>query len=361
MKILSVIPVMGIGGAESVASALVGDALSCGHSAQLASAGGFRADALVASGTPHIPLPLDSRRPRDLAKSVMALRRSVRVYGPDIIHAHNVKAAAVARAAAGRAVPIITTLHGVPDAALGASARILRRTSTVVVAVSPHVAEQLERHGFPQDRLVVIENSITPLERHPRDEARERLAVPEGSAAVLCLARMVPQKRHDLLIEGWAQAPAGSVLLLAGDGPTRPALEAQVRQLELIESVRFLGERTDADWLLAASDLMVLPTDWEGLPISLLEAMGVGVPVVVSRVGGVIETLGDAVRLVEPGSADAISAALRELLLDPAKRSALGSLGASRVAEHYAPAQMLNAYREVFATALDTQMTRSLG
>lgn len=350
MRLLSVIPVLGAGGAEVVATTLAVDARRRGHEVRIASAGGFRADEVVAAGVPHHAVRLDSRRAVDLTSSVRALRRLRRGWAPDVVHAHNVKAAVVARLAVGGSAPVVTTLHGVPDGELATGARLLRRTSDHVVAVSPHVADGLVEHGFPAARVSVIENAVTPPPRRDREQARLRLGIAPGAVVGLCLARLATQKRHDLLVRAWERLPAGSVLLLAGDGPTRGAVERQVAQGT--GDVRLLGERTDADWLLAAADLLVLPTDWEGLPISLLEAMSLGVPVVVSRVGGVLETLGDGVRLVEPGSADALAVALTELATDPVARRRLGLRGRELVAERFHLAPMLDAYAATYDEAL---------
>lgn len=346
---LSLIPQMGIGGAEAVAATLALHSRGLGHSVQLASGGGFRAQDLVAEGVPHLDVPLASRRPLDLARSVRTLRKAVRAERPQLVHAHNVKAALVARLAVGRRVPVLATLHGVPAHELAAAARILRRAADRVVAVSPYVQEQLVAHGYPADRISIVENSITPLPRHPRTVARRRLGLCDDSPVVVCLARMVDQKRHDLLVRAWVGVREDAVLLLAGDGPNRTAVEAQIAELALTDRVQVLGARTDADWLLAAADVAVLPTDWEGLPISLLEAMGAGVPVVVSRVGGVVETLGEGVRLVEPGSPGALTEGLEELLGNAPLRATMGRRGQELVARLYGPNLMLDAYDDLFA------------
>lgn len=348
MKLLTVIPVMGVGGAEAVAGALSADARARGHDVRLASSGGFRADAAAAAGVVRVDLPLEGRRVADLARSVRRLRAAVRTDRPDVVHAHNVKASVVARAAVGRAVPVLATLHGVPGSELPAAARILRHSADRVAAVSPFVAEQLAGHGFPAARITVVENTIAPLRRHPREAARERLGLAGGVPVVLCLARMVDQKRHDLLVGAWTRVPTDAVLLVAGDGPNRPAVEELVRRHRMTDRVRLLGDRTDVDWLLSAADLVVLPTDWEGLPISLLEAMGTGVPVLVSRVGGVVETLGEAVRLVEPGSVAALAEGLVELLGDSALRTALGRRGQELFASRYGAASMTDAYHDLY-------------
>ena len=135
MRLLSVIPVMGVGGAEVVASALVTDAHRQGHEVALASAGGFRVAEVERAGVVHHTVPLDSRDAVDLARAVGGLRRVVREHAPDVIHAHNVKAALVARLAAGRRTRVLTTLHGIPARELATGSRLLRHTTDRLVAV----------------------------------------------------------------------------------------------------------------------------------------------------------------------------------------------------------------------------------
>ncbi|GAA1744426.1 glycosyltransferase [Aeromicrobium alkaliterrae] len=350
-RIWTVVPVMGIGGAEVVAATLVQAERARGHEVLLASAGGFRADRLVADGVSHLEVPLASRRPLDLLRAVRTLRAQRRAARPDVVHAHNVKAAVVARLAVGRRVPLVVTVHGVPDGSWSTAGRLLTRVADAVVAVSPHVAEQLVAHGVPAARVRVVENAVLPLTRPDRADARRSLGVPDDAPVVLCLARLVDQKRHDLLVAAWPDVHRGvepaPVLLVAGDGPTRAAVQAAAERDCPSGSVQFLGSRDDADVLLAAADLLVLPTDWEGLPISLLEAMGAGVPVVVSRVGGVVETLGSAVRLVEPGAVAPLGAALTELLADPAARHDLAARASALVADRFHPDRMVAGHEAV--------------
>jgi glycosyltransferase involved in cell wall biosynthesis len=127
------------------------------------------------------------------------------------------------------------------------------------------------------------------------------------------------------------------VLLLIGSGPLEQEVRAAVAREHLEDHVRFLGSRPDVLELLAGLDVFVLNSRFEGLPISLLEAMASEVPVVATRVGGVPEALidGEGGRLIEPGDPAALAAALTELLLDPVRRGSMGAAGARRVAADF--------------------------
>lgn len=346
MRITTVIPVLGAGGAEVVAVTVARAAALEGHDVTVASGPGFRVPELAAGGVAHLPVPLEGRSPLALLGAATRLRGTV----ADLVHAHNPKATLAARLAFGPAVPILTTLHGVPDADLSLTARILRWGSARVVAVAPYVAEQLAGHGFPESRIEVVANAVAPLPTYPRERARAELGIAPDAVVGLCLARMVEQKRHDLLVAAWESIPDHrAMLLLAGDGPTRPRISRDVDRRGLGSSVRLLGERPDVARLVAASDFLVLPTDWEGLPISALEAMAAGLPVVASRVSGLAEQFVDAVLFAEPGSVPALAAALHDVVADPRLRTELSGRGRRLVAaDRFGPEPMAGRYLDLY-------------
>jgi glycosyltransferase involved in cell wall biosynthesis len=360
MRILTVIPVLGAGGAETVADALARDQLRAGRETQVASAGGFRADGLRRQGADLLPVPLTGRRPHDLLRSTLLLRAAARRRPPTLVHAHNVKATVVARLAVGRSVPVVATMHGVPNGQYAVAARLLDRSADEVVAVSAGVADRLVTAGLAPSRLRVVENCVLPdPHRAGRDATRRLLGLPEGVPVVVCVARMAPQKRHDTLIAAWRHVSSPAVLLLVGDGPTRPAVEAAIHAAGLGDRILLLGERDDVPDLLACAEVAVLPTAWEGLPISVLEAMAAGMPVVASDVGDLAETVGRAATLVAPGSPRALADALDELLLNPSLRAVMAARGRELVTERYGLARMLEAYRAVYdeAAGADTRVT----
>jgi glycosyltransferase involved in cell wall biosynthesis len=339
---------MGAGGAEDVVSTLARGILAAGGQVSVASSGGWRAVALEQAGARLLPLPLRGRRPVDLARAALAARR---IPAPvDLVHAHNVKAAAVtAPAARLRRVPMVVTLHGVADHRYRSAARILRRCADELVAVSAGVAERVTAAGFPASRVRVIENAVAMPAPRSRDDARAHLGIAPGTPVVLCVARLAPQKRHDLLVAAWPMMPPDAVLIVAGDGSTRPAVEAAVRRSGLQQRIRLLGERRDVDRLLAAADVCVLPTDWEGLPISVLESMAAGVPVVASAVGGLVGLAPGALHLVAPGSADALAAGLRQVLRDEDLRRSMVAAGAQLMADRFSARRMWSQYEELYS------------
>jgi glycosyltransferase involved in cell wall biosynthesis len=365
-RVTTVIAELGVGGAEVVAVTVATAAARAGHDVTVASSPGshvarLRVAQLRAAGVPHVPVPLVGRHPLGLARALARLRAGRR---PDLVHAHNPKATLVARLALGPDVPLLTTLHGVSDAELPRAARLLRRASTRVAVVSPHLAEKLAGAGCPGDRIDVVRNAVAPLAPYSRTRARAELGIPADAVVCLCLARMVDQKRHDLLVRAWASLHTPAVLLLAGDGPNRPRVVRDVERSGLGGNVRLLGARSDVPRLVAASDLLVLPTDWEGLPISVLEAMAAGLPVVASRVDGLATELAGAVRFVEPGSAPDLATGLADLIGSPSLRADLAARGRVVAAERFGADAMVARYLDLYASLAGSRggtLTRSGG
>jgi glycosyltransferase involved in cell wall biosynthesis len=350
MHVMMAVAQMGAGGAEQIVATLARDLLATDETVTIATSGGWLSAPLAAAGARLVFAPLEGRRPRDLARAAIAVRGELGSSHVDVIHAHNVKAAGVCTTSSlgRRRPPLVVTLHGVADDRYRSAARILSRGIDVVVAVSDDVARRVTAAGFPAARLRVIENAVVQRQPHAVGAARARLGLPSDAPIVLCIARLAAQKRHDLLIDAWRAMPPNALLLIAGDGETRPAVEAAIRDSGRAETIRLLGERGDVDWLLAAADVCVLPTDWEGLPISVLEAMAARVPVVASAVDGLSQFGAEAIELVSPGSALALANGLRRVLDDGRRREGMVSAGTALVAARFSVGRMVSEYRELY-------------
>jgi glycosyltransferase involved in cell wall biosynthesis len=228
---------------------------------------------------------------------------------------------------------------------------MLARSRARVVAVSEHTRDQLVADGLSADRVTVVENAVRPLPRHVKRVARSRLGIDPADRVVLCAARFTPEKRHDLLLEAWRRWPSPPLLLLAGDGPRRVGVEREVAASGLGERVRVLGDRDDVDWLLAACDAVVLPSDSEGLPVSVLEAMLAERPVVASAVGGLTSLDPESVVLVTPGSVPDLVEALIRVVDSPAAGPRLVGHALTMVRERFDPSLMRTRYRQVLDEA----------
>jgi glycosyltransferase involved in cell wall biosynthesis len=290
-----------------------------GHEVTVVMPSGAAASRVEAAGVRRLPLSVASKTDVSGALRFAALLRRER---PDVLHCQDRRAGLVGRLAArGAGVPVVFTLHGAPDGLsylvrgnLRAAPerrrdrlyylhaeRWLARTGGLVVAPSEAIAEYLRRHvRLPAGQVRVVPNGV--------DLGRFSPAGHTGGAGVLWLGLMGAVKRLDVLLD--ALASYGGPAVLAGDGPLRA--EVAARAAGLGGRVTLPGFVADPVPLLAAADAFVLCSAAENMPLSLLQAMACGLPVVATRVGGVPEVVRDGVEglLVPPGDAAALAAAL---------------------------------------------------
>lgn len=350
-----VIAEMGSGGAETIVADLGRHLLDSGREVTVASSGGWRADGLTQQGARGVVLRLREPGPWPVVRSTLRLRAELRTRPVDLVHAHNVRATTVGYLAtrSWRArPPLLSTVHGLPDRDYALAARVLNRCADLVAAVSVDVGERLLAGGLAPERLRVVENSSQPLERIDRVLARQELGIAADRTVALCLARLVEVKRHDRLLAAWTRQLGDPLLVLAGDGPLRRTIEDRVRDDGLADRVHVLGDRRDVARLLAASDLLVLASDSEGLPMTVLEALSVGVPVVAPAIGGLATLRHEAVELVEPGSVDALAAGLADVLGDPQRRRRMSVAAAQLTLDRFSPSAMRSAYEILYKELL---------
>jgi glycosyltransferase involved in cell wall biosynthesis len=264
------------------------------------------------------------RDPGAFARLVRFIRRE----RPDVVHTFLLSAGLYGRLAAWLAgAPAI--YHAEQNIYARKSARHLllerflaERTSRVIAccrAVGEHYQRQV---GLASGRLEIIYNAVDFSAVTPRSDrvaARAELGYGPDDLVLGTIGRLTEQKGHDLLLEAFARLdPCLSPLKLfvAGQGPDRAALEQRAARLGLAQRVQFLGVRRDRDVLFAAMDLFILPSRWEGLSLALVEAAGVGLPIMVTDVGGNAEVVAaePGVWLVAPADVAALTDTLRAAL-----------------------------------------------
>jgi glycosyltransferase involved in cell wall biosynthesis len=288
-------------------------------------------------------------------RAVRALRRAAA--GSDLVHAHGLRAGLVA-ALAGRR-PLVLTLHnaappggGLRRRVLDAAERATVRAADVVLAASADLAATATALGARDVRVAPVSAPPLPPPTRTRDEVRAELGLDDGRTLVLAVGRLHPQKGYDVLLDALGRGVAGDPLVaIAGDGPLHDALAARITAAAL--PVTLLGRRSDVADLLAAADVVVLPSAWEARSLTAQEALRAGVPLVAAAVGGLPDLVGDAAVLVPAGDATALADALAGLLADPARRADLAARGRRRAAgwpdEAATAAGLVTVYRELLA------------
>lgn len=300
-------------------------------------------------------VPVAMRGEWDLV-SVCRLARLLRRYRPHLVHLHTGRANWLGGLAAKLAgVPALTTRRMDRNVKRGLRTKFLygvlvRR----VVAIAGPVGELLLDGGVPADKIEVIHSSISSAALRPalsREQWRAQHGVGPDCVLLLVLANLVHRKGIDLLIDALAHADLQGVKLwIAGEGEQRRALEVQASRLGLDTAVRFLGRQEDKAGLIAACDVVCMPSRREGLGVAALEAMALGRPVLASRVGGLGEAVEDEVSglLVPPEDVAALGLALTRLVEDAALRARLAAGGSSSLDRGYRVDQMVNAYADLY-------------
>jgi glycosyltransferase involved in cell wall biosynthesis len=294
------------------------------------------------------------------AVAAVRLARLIRELRPQILHTHTAKAGAVGRIAAllaGSARPpiVVHTFHGHVlrgyfDPLQTAGFRLLERwlatMSTALVAVSPEVRDDLVALGVaPREKFVVVRLGIGLEERVRTEqnggvEARRVLGIPPDRFTVGWIGRMTGIKRTDDVLVAFRhlrERGVDATLCLVGDGPDRPRVERRAHELGIMRDTLFLGYQEDVARFHATFDAFVLPSTNEGTPVTAIEALAAGRPVVATRVGGVPDVVRDGEDgfLVEAGATEELAERLERLARDAELRERMGKAGRERVLPRY--------------------------
>jgi glycosyltransferase involved in cell wall biosynthesis len=308
-------------------------------------------------------LPWKARREpgATIATEKVRLGRIVRDLEPDLVHLHAAKAGLAGRLALRGALPTIFQPHAwsfeaatgaVHDAAV-AWERFAARWADVIVCVSEAERGRGEEAGIDASWRVVpngVDLTAFPeASAEERRDARDRLRL-NGAPLVLCVGRLCRQKGQDVLLRAWpavVERVPDAELVLVGDGPDERRLARAARS-----GVHLVGTRDDVgDWM-AAADVFVTPSRWEGMSLAMLEAMACGRSIVATDVPGAREAIDGNGAVVPVESADAIAQAVVERLADPAKAAAEGQEARRRAETFHDFRQTAEAVSRVYGDVL---------
>ena len=353
MRIVHVLPSLAAGGMEQLVIHLVGDAAAHGDAVVVASGPGVWVKRVVRAGAVHVALPATSRHTAaGMATATARLAGCIRRVRPHVVQAHNIRATLLARLAlvtACHRTTLIPTLHGLAPSDYRAASRVLRITAGHVIACAPSVAHSLQEAGFPADRIDVITNGAALQPARPQRQADLRVALGLGpSPVVVGIGRLVTQKNWPVFIEAASLLP-GPSYVVAGDGPLRQELVGLANAAG--SQVRFVGQVDDVAALVGLASCVVSTSSWEGLPLTLLEALSLGAPVVATAVDGVTDVVPPtAALLVAPEDPRAVARAISRVLGEDGLASRLRR-EALAAAPGWGPEQMLAKYRQVYQAA----------
>lgn len=288
------------------------------------------------------------------------LRSLISEWRPDVIHCHLPTAGILARLATRR--PVVYTEHNIAGSYRQPTRLVNRLTygrNAAVIAVSAAVAESLV--GFPGPSPRVIPNGVSVSVGPSEIEAvRTELGLQTGQGLVVHVGNIRPHKGHENLIAATALIVAKdpNVLVVSVGAEKHDGDLARVRESAasagVSDHMRFMGRRENARTFLAAADVVVNPSDVEGLPLAILEALALSRPVVATAVGGVPSVVVDRVTglLVPPGDPEALATALLEALQSPDAKT-WGQRGADLVSAEYGIARMIADYEKLYREVLD--------
>jgi glycosyltransferase involved in cell wall biosynthesis len=374
IHVLHVIDGLNVGGAEIALRDLVQGLLQSGRyrvSVCYSTPGPLLAE-MVALGPPTYRLPRLARvDPLLLLRMCQAIRRDP----PHIVHTHLFKSDFHGRIAARlcRVPVVVSTLQNCDDWAnnplLGRIYGFTARFADGLIAVSNEVRDfAISRTHVAPDKLCVIPNSVA-LQRFAHQEeagrgARREFGIDPGAPLLGIIARLAPQKDHQTFLEAAARIHSAlpeARFLIVGDGPLRETLVRRAGELGVDQAVIFCGVRSDIPAIMAALDLLVLSSRWEGLPVALVEGMAAARPVVATAVGGVPEVVlhGSTGLLVPPADPEALADACIQALTDPDLRARLGRAGRARAEAHFSLDAMVRQTSQLYEELLSSRLPKS--
>ena len=367
VKVVHIVPMLSPGGAERVAVHIVR-----GLNRQ-------RYDPVVVSFTGRLGCDLDrlleeagvevrylGKRPGFDYRMYSRLHPVLRDCQPDIVHTHlHVLRYALPSLLLLKRSSLLHTVHNLAEREIEPRARWIQRFAlnhgVVPVAVAEEVALSLERlYGIQRCRVISngIPTNCYACPQTARREWRAREGFGDEDVLFVCVARFAPQKNHALLLKAFAQGPASDPnahLVLVGEGVLQERLEEQAKNLGLAGQAHFLGLRTDIPDVLGAMDVFVLSSDYEGNPLSVMEAMASGLPIVSTAAGGVPDLFesGREGFIVQPGDVQGLSNSMVSLLGNREARQSMGMAAAQRARESFDVSTMVRAYEELYENLVD--------
>lgn len=309
-------------------------------------------------GVPATALPIGRKR----LPGLLAMRRWLAEHRPDVINTHSSTDSWLAGLAC-KTLPhppaIVRTRHISAPIAVNPSSRWLYGRSAQHVVTTGEALRQtlIGDLGLKPDKVTSVPTGIDPVRFAPGDKKAARLALgldPDAHYLGI-VATLRSWKGHSYLLEAYARlALAGWKLIIVGEGPQLDNIKTKIAELGLDERVLLVGQRTDPEAWMRALDIFSLPSYAnEGVPQSIMQAMLIGLPIVTTPVGAILEAVsdGDTALVVEPKNTAALTDALAHLVHDQQLAQRLGAAAQKRATEHFTLDRMLDKMEHIFLAA----------
>jgi glycosyltransferase involved in cell wall biosynthesis len=375
--VMQVIPSLGPGGAEQACIDICGDLVRAGATALVVSHGGHRVHEITRAGGTHIELPVHSKNPYVMWRNAAALKKLIRRYDVDIVHARSrAPAWSAFRACQGTKARFMTTCHAPYN--ISGKAKNFYNSSIArgerVIAISHYVAEYLRSHyKVDHQRIRVVHRGIALEKFHPTSVTAERMIrlsrewrLPDGAGIIMMPGRLTRWKGHTVLIDAIAEMARTDVFcVIIGDDQGRKEyraeLEKHIKDRNLGGQVRIVNHCDDmpAAYMLATV-VVSASVEPEGFGRVPVEAQAMGRPVIATDHGGARETIlrGETGWLIPPGDVAALARAIGEALsLNPMQRAVLATRAMAHVAGNFTRERMAHETLNIYAELLEEKLT----
>lgn len=354
MKIMQVIPHLGLGGAESMCENLAEVLVNQGHHVMIVSLYTKETPITARLKKKTVNVTFLDKKPGPDPSVVGRLEKLISHGNPDAIHTHlaSLKYVFLACRLANTTVPIIHTVHSIAQRESPWLDRVLhrwlfRKKFVIPVALSEEIRKTiLKVYGLDKDSVPVIYNGV----QLSKCIAKQSYTADEAFT-IVHVGRFYDVKNHNSLIRAFQEIHGRHPdcrLRLIGDGEKKTEMENLAKELGIGSAVDFLGQQTNVFPFLHDADLFILPSLYEGIPLSIIEAMGTGLPIVASRVGGIPDMIcdGEEGLLCDPDISGIVNA-IEKMYLDEVLRENCGKT-AQKSSERFSAEEMAGRYMQLY-------------
>lgn len=353
MKIIHVIPSLNIGGAETMMKNLIVEQANAGHNVKVVAF--YQSNSSIRKALESIGVGIsfiDKKLGVDLS-TIVKLKKIFDIESPDVIHTHLHVLPYVFLASGKR--NIVHTVHTVADKERNGIAvyltRMIYRSERVTpVAISDEIRKSISQfHNIPENNIPIVLNGA-PISSYFEKEAYNI----SDKARIIHVGSLIPLKNHELMINAASILKKKNVkfqMEFAGAGYLKDKLQETINNLHLDDCVKFAGLKDDISLFLKDADLFILPSKYEGVPMSLIEAMASGLPIIASNVGGIPDMIDSNENgiLINPDASE-LAETISKLLADNYLRETLGR-EAVKKSKEFSSETMYKKYMELYQKA----------